>query len=498
MPNRLDYLPIWYGLSKVGVVTALINNQLTGAALAHCLNISGAAHVHRRRGDRAGVRGRASDKLGHATPRMDARRGARRPARPDPGAEELQPAAPRPRRAATASTRQRHRALHLHLRHHRPAQGRAITHMRAQLYMRGFAGATGAKPDDRIYVTLPLYHATGGLCAHGRGAAERRLGGAAQARSPPATSGATCAAEGCTMFVYIGELCRYLVNQPERPSETRAQAAPGLRQRPAAGRLGDAEAAASASREMLEFYGSTEGNVSMFNFDGKRGRHRPRARLPAQAASTSAWSSSTWRPRRRCAGRTACASRPAPGEVGECLGQIGSDARTDYAGYADKAASEKKVLHDVFEHGRRLVRHRRPDDARTPTAISISSTASATPSAGRARTSPPARWPSALARLPGVKEANVYGVKVGEHGRPRRHGRPGRRRRTSTSKAFGARSIAEQLPAYAQPVFLRILPGDRGHRHLQVPQDRPGRRRLRPGRGQGPALRPRRARATRR
>ena len=30
-----------------------------------------------------------------------------------------------------------------------------ITHMRAQLYMRGFAGATGATKADRIYVALP-------------------------------------------------------------------------------------------------------------------------------------------------------------------------------------------------------------------------------------------------------------------------------------------------------------------------------------------------------
>lgn len=44
MPNRLEYLAIWYGLTKVGVATALINNQLTGAALAHCLNISQALH----------------------------------------------------------------------------------------------------------------------------------------------------------------------------------------------------------------------------------------------------------------------------------------------------------------------------------------------------------------------------------------------------------------------------------------------------------------------
>jgi fatty-acyl-CoA synthase len=30
---------------------------------------------------------------------------------------------------------------------------------------------------------------------------------------------------------------------------------------------------------------------------------------------------------------------------------IGREARTNYTGYADKAASEKKVLHDVFEKG---------------------------------------------------------------------------------------------------------------------------------------------------
>ena len=32
MPNRLEYVAIWYGMSKVGIATALINNNLTGAA----------------------------------------------------------------------------------------------------------------------------------------------------------------------------------------------------------------------------------------------------------------------------------------------------------------------------------------------------------------------------------------------------------------------------------------------------------------------------------
>lgn len=45
MPNRAEYIAVWMGLNKVGVVTALINNGLTGAGLAHCINISGASHT---------------------------------------------------------------------------------------------------------------------------------------------------------------------------------------------------------------------------------------------------------------------------------------------------------------------------------------------------------------------------------------------------------------------------------------------------------------------
>ena len=42
-----------------------------------------------------------------------------------------------------------------------------ITHVRAQLFMRGFAGSTGATANDRVYNPLPLYHSTGGLCGLG-------------------------------------------------------------------------------------------------------------------------------------------------------------------------------------------------------------------------------------------------------------------------------------------------------------------------------------------
>jgi len=38
--NRLEYVALWFGLSKIGAVPALLNFQLSGSALAHCVNIS--------------------------------------------------------------------------------------------------------------------------------------------------------------------------------------------------------------------------------------------------------------------------------------------------------------------------------------------------------------------------------------------------------------------------------------------------------------------------
>ena len=44
MPNRPDYLAIWLGLTRIGGVVALMNTNLTGEALAHCIK-RGRAHA---------------------------------------------------------------------------------------------------------------------------------------------------------------------------------------------------------------------------------------------------------------------------------------------------------------------------------------------------------------------------------------------------------------------------------------------------------------------
>src|SRR3984957_20673840 len=45
MPNRPEYLAIWLGITKVGGVVSLINTNLRGSALAHCLDIVKPQHI---------------------------------------------------------------------------------------------------------------------------------------------------------------------------------------------------------------------------------------------------------------------------------------------------------------------------------------------------------------------------------------------------------------------------------------------------------------------
>jgi fatty-acyl-CoA synthase len=268
MPNRLEYMAIWYGLNKVGVATALINNQLTGAALAHCLNISQALHCivdAETSPCFEDVKGQLSRHM-HQWVLGTAHGEQRDLVKALKSCSQLRPDRETARDGITAKDT----ALFIFTSGTTglPKAAR-ITHMRAQLYMRGFAGSTGAKETDRIYVTLPLYHATGGLCALG---AALLNGGSVLLRKKFSATHfwPDVVNENCTMFVYIGELCRYLANQPEheleRAHKIRMIFGNGLRPDVWNDMLDRFKVG-----EVLEFYGATEGNVSLFNFDGRRG-----------------------------------------------------------------------------------------------------------------------------------------------------------------------------------------------------------------------------------
>ena len=468
LPNRLEYFPIWYGLSKIGVVTALINNQLSGLPLAHCLNISGAAHVL--------VDGETSPVFEQAKTLLDrpmqqwvlgqAHGDQRDLVQALKSCSQLPPD-----RSVRDGMTAKDTALYIYTSGTTglPKAAR-ITHVRAQLYMRAFAGATGATAKDRIYVTLPLYHATGGLC--GLGAALLNGGSAVLKKKFSASHfWSDVVAEGCTMFVYIGELCRYLVNHPEGEAEhghkIRMAFGNGLR--------GDVWAEMKTRfriPEILEFYGSTEGNVSLFNFDGKMGAigRAPKWLRNKFSVRLVQFDVETEEPVR---GMNGLCIECGPGQVGECIGQIGGDARTAYTGYVDKAASEKKILHDVFERGDAWFRTgdlmRMDADGYFYFVDRIGDTF---------------RWKGEnvstnevaerLAAVPGVIEANVYGVTV--EGADGRAGMAGLVVESGFDiKQFGEQ-VARDLPPYAQPVFVRILPaiettGTFKHRKMDLVAD---------------------------
>jgi fatty-acyl-CoA synthase len=450
MPNRLEYPAIWYGLSKVGVAAALINNQLTGAALRHCLDISGATHVlvdgdtlpalQAVRPDlaRTMIVWTLSSAVGDLRDLTKSLKSCSQ-LRPDRAQREGMTAKETCVYIFTSGTTGLPKAAR-------------ITHTRMQLYMRGFAGATDARPDDRIYVPLPLYHATGGVCAIGAAL----LNGGSVVLKRKFTASHICddvVAEDCTMFVYIGELCRYLVNQPEHANERahkiRLAFGNGLR-----AEVWQTFMSRFGIPEILEFYGATEGNVSMFNFDGKVGAvgRAPKwlgSRFNFRIVKFDVEAESVVR------GADGLCLEAAPDEVGECVGQIGNHARDAYSGYADKIASEKKVLHDVFKRGDAffatgdLMRQDRDGyfyfvDRIGDTFRWKGENVSTSEVAER------------LAVVPGVKEATVYGVQVGDQ-----DGRAGMAGLVVGPEFDLEKLRAEveaSLPGYAQPLFVRILP----------------------------------------
>jgi fatty-acyl-CoA synthase len=325
-----------------------------------------------------------------------------------------------------------------------------ITHMRAQLYMRGFAGSTGANQNDRIYVTLPLYHATGGLCA--LGAALLNGGSVVLRKKFSATHfWPDVVSENCTMFVYIGELCRYLANQPEheleRAHKIRMIFGNGLRPDVWNDMLDRFKVG-----EVLEFYGATEGNVSLFNFDGRRGAI---GRIPSYLRKKFnirivKFDVESEEPVR---GPNGCCIEVTPGEVGECIGHIANDARSNYVGYADKAATEKKVLHNVFAKGDAWFRTgdlmKVDGDGYIYFVDRIGDTFR-----WKGENVATSEVAERLAGFEGVQEINVYGVKVGDL-----DGKAGMAALVTAEDfdmAAFSKHVDEHLASYARPLFVRL------------------------------------------
>ncbi|NXS12399.1 S27A3 protein, partial [Neodrepanis coruscans] len=140
-----------------------------------------------------------------------------------------------------------------------------VSHLKSIMCL-GFYELVGASSRDVVYLALPLYHMAGsllgivGCLGIGATCVLKEKFSASQFWDE-------CRAEGVTVFQYIGELCRYLVNQPQRPGERQH----GLRLAVGSGLSPDVWRSFQrrfGPIRIVETYGMSEGNVTLFNYTG--------------------------------------------------------------------------------------------------------------------------------------------------------------------------------------------------------------------------------------
>jgi len=215
-----------------------------------------------------------------------------------------------------------------------------LTHVRWVSGGLGFGAVLHMKPTDTMYTTLPLSHSNSltigwaAASAYGGTLALRRKFSAGSFWDDTRKYQAT-------VFNYVGELCRYLINRPPDPDDRRnpVKKIVGNGLRPDIWK--DFKRRFRIS-QVCEFYGASEtmlSFVNVFNLDNTFG-------IPLQKSAIVQYDPDTEAPVRDQGGRL---RRVRKGEAGLLLGEI--SARAPYVGYTDEKATEGKVLRDVFETG---------------------------------------------------------------------------------------------------------------------------------------------------
>lgn len=321
-----------------------------------------------------------------------------------------------------------------------------MTHYRWLRALAGFGGlGMRLTSNDTLYCCLPLYHNNALTVA----------------LSSVLNSGATLALGksfsasrfwdeviryDATAFVYIGEICAYLLNQPpkdtDRKHKVRVICGNGLR--PA---IWDEFTERFGIERVCEFYGASEGNtafVNVFNVPRSTGI------CPTPVAFV-AYDGDTGEPLRGDDGRV---RKVKTGEPGLLLSKVSNFQPFD--GYTDKKATEKKLVRDAFKEGD--VWFNTGDLMRSQGFGHASFTD---------RLGDTFRWKgenvatteveAAVSTDPQVEECTVFGVEVEGAG-----GRAGMAAiQLKEGEVFDGKALAtaayDRLPGYAVPLFVRVV-----------------------------------------
>jgi citronellyl-CoA synthetase len=458
MENRIEFLATIIGLNKIGVTASLINTNLRDTPLAHCIRITGSskcivgaelAHALAEIKDQLDLDESRDflwvpDRTGGAT------------AQPGNWTVDLQARvdqAPTGNPAETAEITLGENAFYIFTSGTTGLPKAAVLSNRRYLASAALAATAGLRctPKDRLYICLPLYHGTGLMI--GVGASLSSGAGMFLRRKFSASRFLAEVRQYETNgFIYIGELCRYLMNTPRSADDhknplTRIMGN-GLRPdiwMDFKQRFG--------IKRITEFYGASEGNVAFANLLNKNCTVGMTSVRHALVRYDVARDQIIRDANGRCI-------EVAPGEPGLLLGHINEGAV--FEGYTDQQATEKKIVRDALEEGDAWF-----NSGDLMKQVAVGFTLGYPHYQFVDRIGDTFRWKGENVSTNEVGEiingfqqvriSNVYGVQV-----PGADGRAGMAALAledgvaALDLAEFSRHVAARLPSYARPVFLRI------------------------------------------
>lgn len=441
--NSPLYVALTLGISRVGATAALINHHLEGHPLSHAIRACEArvVLVEASYRDRLASREDLKDRLERVYVFG--------------GDGELEkhmaeaPATPFPRVPASATDDYIYIYTSGTTGLPKPCR---ITHARALVAGSAFGSMFFQyQPGDKLYSVLPLYHSSAMLIG---------VGSCIQTRTPMCMRESFSASKfwhdvqqyQATCMLYIGELCRYLVQseptEAEKNNPIRLALGNGLR----------ADVWETFQRrfdipQIREFYSATEAPGIIVNMTGKVGSI---GRVPMRRfgrLKVVRWDPETSEPMRGDDGLCVECRPNEPGELVIKLPDRAATAMSDFRGYTDEEATRQKILHDVLEKGDRffrsgdLVRYDENDYFYFVDRIGDTFR-------WKGENVSTAEVMEVVMLDPNVREATVTGVHV-----PGMEGQAGLAA-VVCDDGFDAERFwktVQELPAYAQPRFVRVL-----------------------------------------
>ncbi|XP_053626712.2 long-chain fatty acid transport protein 4 isoform X4 [Cherax quadricarinatus] len=350
MENCVEYICIWLGLTKIGAVPALINYNLRLDSLKHCIQVAACkavicgAEVQAAMADIRDSEDISSLQLyvfgaGEELTLKDA-------VSLDAGLNAA--ASTTPTQLHNVNFSDKMVFIYTSGTTGMP-KAAVIKHSRGVLTVAAGTCMLDLKPNDVVYTPLPLYHLASGILGSGLSfisgmtvVIKRKFSVTAYWND--------CIRHNCTVAQYIGEICRYLYNMPEKSEDKghqiRLMFGNGLRPN----LWKDFQTRFNIPR-ISEFYGSTEGNANIINMDGKIGAVGFVSVLfpSVYPVALIKVDEETKEIVRDANGMCIMCK---PGEPGEFIGKIvRDDPVRDFHGYADDSATKKKIVRDVFKKG---------------------------------------------------------------------------------------------------------------------------------------------------